>query len=82
MKLRLEGQVPEPPPPDESAAAGEAPPQLRVEPEALLRAFQVLQSVDAVVSLQEIAGTDRLIDEAAAAGAELSYALLLREVRL
>ena len=54
---------------------------LRLDPTALQRAFQVLQSVDGVVSLQEIAAADRLADAAAAAGSPLSYEILLREVR-
>eukprot|EP00892_Ulva_mutabilis_P008234 jgi/Ulvmu1/5783/UM025_0037.1 len=77
MKLRLEGVVPDTPDAGGDAEAAAATP--RIAPDALHRAFQLLQSVDGVVSLQELAATDRLIDDAAAAGTQLSYALLLRE---
>lgn len=82
MKLRLEDEVAGRTPAQPST--GEAGEKLvpRIDPVPLMRAFQVLQSVDAVVSLQEVAGTDRLLEEAAAAGVELSYSLLLQEVRL
>lgn len=85
MKLRLEHETAGGDPDafgkdgDGEAGGDRGPP--RLDPVALHRAFQVLQSVDGVVSLQEIAATDRLVDAAAAAGTPLTYEILLREAR-
>lgn len=87
MKLRLEAETAAAAAGPVSSADGDAlgddgdgVPAAALDEAAVRRAFAVLQSIDGVVSLQEVAAADRLFEAAAAVGVQLSYELLLQEV--